>query len=150
GGNRLLVGLAWPAVFLIFYLRTKRKEMPVIRENSVGILFLGAATLYSFTIPLRGHLSLIDTGVMFTLFALYMYLSSRSPPEEERVFVGPAAAIARLRKVPRRFVVGGIFAYSAAVIFASAEPFANSLVSTGRTAGIDEFVLVQWLAPLAS
>src|SRR5207244_14317 len=79
GGNRLLVGLAWPAIFLIFYLRTKRKEMPVVRENSVGI-----------------------------------------------------------------------FVFSAAVIFGSAEPFAESLVSTGRTAGIDEFVLVQWLAPFAS
>ena len=150
GGNRLLVGLAWPAIFLIFYLRTKRKEMPVVRENSVGIFFLGAATLYSFTIPLRSHLSLIDTAVMFTLFAAYMFLSSRSPPEEERVFVGPAAAIAGLRRVPRRLVVIGIFAYSATVIFASAEPFAESLVSTGRTAGIDEFVLVQWLAPFAS
>ena len=82
GGNRLLVGLAWPAIFLIFYLRTKRKEMPVVRENSVGIFFLGAATLYSFTIPLRSHLSLIDTAVMFTLFAAYMFLSSRSPPED--------------------------------------------------------------------
>ena len=150
GGNRFLVGLAWPVVFLIFYLRTKRKEMPVVRGNSIGIFFLGAATLYSFTIPLRSHLSLIDTAVMFTLFAAYMFLSSRSPPEEERIFVGPAAAIAGLGRLPRRLVVLGIFIYSAAVIFGSAEPFAQSLVRTGRSAGIDEFVLVQWLAPLAS
>ncbi len=150
GGNRLLVGLAWPAIFLIFYLRTKRKEMPVIRANSVGVFFLGAATLYSFTIPIRGHLSLIDTGVMFSLFAAYMFISSRSPPGEERIFVGPAAAIAGLGRLGRRLAVIGIFAYSAGVIFASAEPFAESLVKTGRSAGIDEFVLVQWLAPLAS
>src|SRR5881409_54827 len=142
GGNRLLVGLAWPAIFLIFYLRTKRKEMPVIRANSVGVFFLGAATLYSFTIPIRGHLSLIDTGVMFSLFAAYMFISSRSPPGEERIFVGPAAAIAGLGRLGRRLAVIGIFAY--------AEPCAESLVKTGRSAGIDEFVLVQWLAPLAS
>jgi len=150
GGNRLLVGLAWPAVFLIFYLRTKRKEMPVVRGNSVGILFLGAATLYSFTIPIRGHLSLIDTAVMFCLFAAYMFISSRSPPEEERAFVGPAAAIAALDRLPRRLVVLGVFAYAAAVIFAAAEPFAENLVDTGKGAGIDEFLLVQWVAPLAS
>jgi cation:H+ antiporter len=150
GGNRLLVGLAWPAIFLIFYLRTKRKEMPIARENSAGILFLGIATLYSFTIPLRGHLSLIDTTVMFTLFAAYMFISSRSPPEQERVFVGPAAAIAALNRVPRRIVVVGIFAYAAAVIFLAAETFAQSLVETGKSAGVDEFVLVQWVAPLAS
>ena len=45
GGNRLLVGLAWPAIFLIFYLKTRRPEMPVVSGNSVGILFLGIATI---------------------------------------------------------------------------------------------------------
>ena len=30
------------------------------------------------------------------------------------------------------------------------EPFAEGLLATGRTFGIEEFVLVQWLAPLAS
>ena len=33
---------------------------------------------------------------------------------------------------------------------AAAEPFAEGLVQTGETLGIDEFLLVQWLAPLAS
>ncbi|TMC00251.1 MAG: sodium:calcium antiporter [Chloroflexi bacterium] len=150
GGNRLLVGLAWPAIFLVFYLRTRRKDMPVIAGNAPGILFLGIATLYSFTIPLRGHLSLLDTAVMFSLFAAYMYISSRTPPEEERVFVGPAAAIAALARLPRRALVISIFVYAATVIFAAAEPFANSLVDTGKSAGIDQFVLVQWVAPLAS
>jgi cation:H+ antiporter len=36
------------------------------------------------------------------------------------------------------------------VIFISAHPFAEGLVDTGRTLGVDEFLLVQWLAPLAS
>ena len=36
------------------------------------------------------------------------------------------------------------------IIFISAEPFAHGLVDTGRAFGIDEFLLVQWLAPLAS
>ncbi len=150
GGNRLLVGLAWPTVFAIFFYRYRRKMMPVIRANSVGILFLGAATVYSFSIPLRGHLSLLDTGVMFTIFGVYLYLSSKSPPETEREFVGPAAAIAALPRLPRRATVAALFVYAAAVIFAAAEPFATSLVDTGRDLGVDEFVLVQWLAPLAS
>src|SRR5690606_4390029 len=32
----------------------------------------------------------------------------------------------------------------------SAEPFAESLVAGGRALGVDEFLLVQWLAPLSS
>jgi cation:H+ antiporter len=50
----------------------------------------------------------------------------------------------------RRIVVGMLLVYSAAVIFACAEPFAESLVNLGEEAGIDTFLLVQWLAPLAS
>jgi cation:H+ antiporter len=150
GGNRLLVGLAWPVIFLIFYLKTRRPEMPVVSGNSVGILFLAAATIYSFTIPVRGHLSLIDTAIMFSLFAAYLFISSRAPPREHAVFVGPALAIASLSRGWRRFWILALFVYAAGVIFAAAEPFAESLVETGKEAGIDEFVLVQWVAPLAS
>jgi uncharacterized protein (TIGR02611 family) len=36
------------------------------------------------------------------------------------------------------------------VVLASAEPFANALIDTGSQLGVDRFLLVQWLAPLAS
>lgn len=36
------------------------------------------------------------------------------------------------------------------VILVSAEPFAESIVLAGRQLGVDEFLLIQWLAPLAS
>lgn len=150
GGNRLLVGLAWPVVFFIFYMRTKKSTMPVQKGNALGILFLGLATVYSFSIPIRGHLSLIDTAVMFGLFGAYLFVASRAPPDEEREFVGPAAAIGAMSRSNRRAVVLAIFAFAAGVIFASAEPFADGLVDTGKSAGVDEFILVQWVAPLAS
>jgi cation:H+ antiporter len=150
GANRLLVGLAWPTVFLIFWLRTRSREMPVERSNSLGIVFLGAATVYSFSIPIRGHLSLIDTAVMFTIFGAYLYLSSRAPSREVEEFIGPSAAIAALPTLARRLLIAAIFLFAAAVIFAAAEPFATGLVDTGRDLGIEEFVLVQWVAPLAS
>jgi cation:H+ antiporter len=40
--------------------------------------------------------------------------------------------------------------FAALVILLSAEGFAEALVETGSHFGIDEFLLVQWLAPLAS
>jgi cation:H+ antiporter len=43
-----------------------------------------------------------------------------------------------------------MFLFSAVVILLSAEHFADALVTTGRELGISEFLLVQWLAPLAS
>ena len=150
GGNRLLVGLAWPLIFLIFYWRTRTSPMPIQRSNAIGILFLGAATIYSFSIPLRGQLSLIDTAVMFSLFGAYLFIASRSPPSHDRDFVGPSAAIGALTRPQRRTAIMVIFAFAAAVIFSAAEPFADGLVETGKNAGIDEFILVQWVAPLAS
>src|SRR5207237_3528032 len=64
--------------------------------------------------------------------------------------VGPAARIGTFSVVRRRAAVVGLFVVAALVILACAEPFAEALVDTGRTFGISEFLLVQWLAPLAS
>jgi cation:H+ antiporter len=43
-----------------------------------------------------------------------------------------------------------VLVFSAVAIFASAEPFADSLVALGEHLGVSEFLLIQWLAPLAS
>jgi cation:H+ antiporter len=43
-----------------------------------------------------------------------------------------------------------MFIYAGLGIFLAAEPFAEGLLATGRTFAIEEFLLVQWLAPLAS
>ncbi len=44
----------------------------------------------------------------------------------------------------------GLLAFSAGVILANAEVFSEALVATGSVLGIDQFLLVQWLAPIAS
>jgi cation:H+ antiporter len=69
---------------------------------------------------------------------------------EEPELVGPAAAIGTLPKGQRRLAVVGLLGFAADTVAASAEPFADGLVHTGRALGVDEFLLVQWLAPLAS
>ena len=149
GANRLLVGIAWPTLVLIFWLRTKKTAISIRGDTSLGLVVLGAATLYSFSIPIRGHLSLLDTGVLVSLFAVYMYMVSRAPSSEPEL-VGPAHTIGTLPPVPRRVIVTLLFLYAAGAVFASAEPFAEGLVNIGKDLGIDEFLLVQWLAPLAS
>ncbi len=150
GSNRLLIGLAWPAVFLVFWLGVRKRDLAVGEQNAVGLVFLAVATIYSFSIPLRGTLSLIDGAVLIGLFVAYLVISSRSPPREEEELIGPSQTIAELPLRPRWAVVIGIFAFSAATVFAAAEPFADGLVQSGKGLGIDEFLLVQWVAPLAS
>lgn len=43
-----------------------------------------------------------------------------------------------------------LFVFATAVIVASAKPFAGSIIAAGTQLGIDRFLLVQWVAPLAS
>ena len=43
-----------------------------------------------------------------------------------------------------------MFIFAAAVIVTCAKPFADNLIGAGTQLGIDRFLLVQWLAPLAS
>ncbi|WP_216072768.1 hypothetical protein, partial [Acinetobacter baumannii] len=63
---------------------------------------------------------------------------------------GPAAALTLLSPTRQWLVMCGLTLVAAAVILASAEPFAEAMVDSGRQLGFDEFLLIQWLAPLAS
>jgi cation:H+ antiporter len=119
------------------------------REQAVEVNYLALATLYSFVIPLKGTLALYDTAILFAMFIAYTVAAGRTHHEEPEL-EGPAEAIARLGPVGRRVAVVGIFVFAAVAIFTAAEPFAEGLVATGKEIGIDEFLLVQWLAPLAS
>ncbi len=151
GGNRLLVGLGWPMVLAIFYWRGRRASMTLYlpRRVSLEVTVLAAATVYSFVLPLKGDISLADTAALGALFVLYLWLAGRHPVEEPEL-EGPAEVLAGLPTRWRRLAVAVLFLWAGGVILASSEPFAEALVRTGEEFGIDEFLLVQWLAPLAS
>ncbi|OYV23838.1 MAG: sodium:proton exchanger, partial [Mycobacterium sp. 20-66-4] len=79
----------------------------------------------------------------------YLYKISHGDVEEPDL-IGTAAALGELSDRSRRFVVVSLFVVSGAVILLCARPFADNLVAAGTELGIDRFLLVQWLAPLAS
>lgn len=150
GGNRLLVGLGWTLVVAIFVFRTKQSVLRLAEAHRVEIGILAIATVYSFVIPLRGGITLLDAAFLVSLFGVYVYLASRGEPEAESDIVGPAETIANLPKRQRRILLVAMFVYAGAAILVGAEPFADGLIDTGVELGIDEFQLVQWVAPLAS
>jgi cation:H+ antiporter len=149
GANRLLVGGGWPFIVLLFYLKFRKKAVQLDRKNRVEIAYLTVATLYAFTIPLRHHLSLIDCVFLVGIFGAYAWRTAIMEVEEPEL-VGPAQLIGQLPKGRRRLVTAGLFGFSGVAIFACAEPFAEALISSGSLLGIDEYFLVQWLAPIAS
>ncbi|MGZ6965026.1 MAG: sodium:proton exchanger [Acidimicrobiia bacterium] len=161
GGNRLLIGIGWSLVVLLAAWRMRKiarergyegpidDEVQLDRSHSVEIAFLMLATIYSLTLPLKRELMLFDSVVLIGLFVGYLVRIARAPAETPHL-VGPAEMIGKLPQTKRRVVVVLLLVFAAGVILASAEGFAEALVNTGKQFGIDEFLLVQWLAPLAS
>lgn len=149
GANRLLVGLGWPVVLFLFVLAKKKKEIILEKSQRVEIFYLAMATLYSFTIPFKGYLDLIDTVILVTIFGLYTRRVAQMETTEPEL-VGPVKIIANFSTGWRRFYTGLLFAYAGLVILYVSEPFAMSLIGMGEVFNVDKFLLVQWLAPLAS
>jgi len=149
GANRLLVGIGWPLVVLISWLKRRDKVVKLDKPQTTEITFLVLATLYSFIIPIKGNISLWDTLVFVTLFGFYIWASSKSEQVEPEL-AGPSATLAALPSRARRAAIVGLFLFPGAVILASAEPFAQGLLGTAEGLGMDEFIMVQWIAPLAS
>ncbi|MBI2496204.1 MAG: sodium:calcium antiporter [Candidatus Omnitrophica bacterium] len=149
GSNRLLIGLGWSAVLVAYWLRSRERAIVLKPAHRLEIFTLFLATCYAFLIPLKRTLSLVDTVCLIGLFIAYIRLAGRSHVEEPGL-AGPPERLAVLPRAPRRVVTALLFLIPAYVIFISAEPFANGLLANARRLGIEEFILIQWVAPLAS
>jgi cation:H+ antiporter len=149
GANRVLIGLAWPLVFGFFWLKTRRRALTLERGHSIEILTLIIATAYAFTFLLKGRIELLDTAVLLLLFLVYVALIAKAPTEPPHL-IGPARLLGTLSRPARRLAIGCLFLFSGFAILAAAEPFAEGLIQTGLVLGIDEFLLVQIAAPIAS
>ncbi|MEV7973742.1 sodium:proton exchanger [Cellulomonas sp. NPDC089187] len=155
GSNRLLLGLGWPLVVLVsIYVAGRVAKKPTRAlalepGNRMELGFLLIAGVAAFVIPATGQIHLVFGLAMIAWFGFYLYRLTRGEAEEPDL-IGTAAVIGGLPRRRRRPLVVALFVLAAAVILVSAEPFAESLVASGTKLGIDEFLLVQWLAPLAS
>lgn len=149
GANRLLIGVGWAAVVVTYWLKTGKRAIVLEPQHKIEILYLGLATIYSFTIPFKQQLDLLDAVVFISIFVFYMRAASRAVHVEPEI-EGPPEMIVGWGKGARRITTVIFFLFSGFTIFIAAEPFAEGLLATGRTFEIEEFILVQWLAPLAS
>jgi cation:H+ antiporter len=148
GANRLLIGVAWGLIAVLCWIRFRRPAR-IEAERRLELFFLAAATLYAFAIPLKGTLAWYDGLVFLGLYVWYIVLAGRRPATECEA-EGPAELLVALPRARRRAAVLGMFVFAGAVILASAEPFCEGLIGTGRLMHLSEFLLVQWLAPVAS
>jgi len=153
GANRLLVGLGWPLMVFLHWTKDRHRSVGLAPGNAVEIGFLLLASLYAFVILFKRSISLIDFLVLVAIFGAYVWRARNlekadNPDEEEEP--GPAAALNTLSPAAQWAAIAGLVLVAGGVILVSAEPFAEAMVSTGRAIGLNEFLLIQWLAPLAS
>ena len=148
GANRLLIGVGWSAIVLIFAGRF-HAAVKLQDDKRTDVLFLAMATLYALFIPIKGSLTWVDGLALLAIYVWYILIIMRRPVEEEEL-EGPAEVLAKLAKKVRLRTVGAIFVFSALVILGNAESFSEGLIASGKQLHVNEFLLVQWIAPLAS
>ena len=148
GSNRLLIGLGWSAVILIFWFR-RRRVLDMRGEMGLEITMLAIATGATAIIFFVDQVHILLAAGLIVLYVAYLWIGSTREAGEPDL-IGAAALIGSLPTGLRRSMVVFLFVFAAGVILIAAEPFVDSLVETGQDFGIDEFILIQWIAPLAS
>ena len=123
--------------------------------NAIEIAALAVSSAYAFVIVWKNRIDVLDTAVLLAIFGLYLWRVSRLPNEAEdddddAEEPGPGGVIAAMPRKRRLWTIALLAVAAAAAIIAVAEPFAEALVVGGRALGIDQFLLIQWVGPLAS
>jgi cation:H+ antiporter len=155
GANQLVLGLGWPLVGFVALRALRRKTGKSVREivleprRRVELAVLGVSGVLAFVMPVSRQIHLALAIVLLALFAFYLWQISRGGVTEPEL-IGTPARLAALPRRRRRRLLASVFVFSAVAVPAPTEPFAHALIDTGTQLGIDKFLLVQWLAPLAS
>ena len=155
GANRLLVGAGWPVIVLLYWWRSGKKSVELRWDNAVEISYLALGSLYAFVIVVKGRIEWFDALVLFALFAAYLWRLAKLPTkagqddDDEEQEVGPGAALATLPRAQQFAVIAGLAVVASAIIISQAEPFAEGLIGAAGALGLNKFLLIQWVSPLA-
>src|SRR5437868_1089483 len=112
GSNRLLLGLGWPFVVLLFVFGARRRGQRatgvVLREGRrVGLGFLGAASLYSLVVPFTRRIAWYDAVVLLGIFFAYLWRAARGEQEATEL-LGVGQSIGVLPRRARRAAEVGL------------------------------------------
>ncbi len=159
GAVRILTGLAWPMIYAtaaIVHLRRSGRHLRTIRLNphhSVEVVGLFFPLLYALVIWWKSNLHLYDALVLIALYAAYLILLSKLPPQSREEMDDLESVPRRIVFAPRSWRVLAIsvcFLSGGLVIYFTAEPFLGSLVAIATAMSIPAFVVIQWFAPVIS
>jgi cation:H+ antiporter len=159
GALRLLIGLAWPVIYVTAAVSYRKRTKSPLRHiqlhphHSIEVIGLILPIAYAFVIWWKDTLHVYDGVILIAIYSAYLFLLTKLPPEEHE-------AIDDLERIPRAIVtarrpvrilaISLCFLAGGALIYFTAEPFLGSLIGLATAVGIPTFIVVQWLAPVVS
>jgi cation:H+ antiporter len=153
GATRLLLTGATALPLAVAVVARRRGQvaasfrLAASRRLELGVLLL--ASIFAIQIVVRGSIAIADGIILVALYALYAR-RVQGTPEEEPAVLGVPAGLLSLPPSYRRPVIAGLIVAAAAVVVAVANPFAEALLATGTSLGIDPYFLVQSVVPVAT
>ncbi len=156
GSNRLLTGFGWPLIFFVTDVFHRRKHgrpleaLHVRPEHAVEVVALLAASSWYLVLIAKGRLSIVDSAVLGGAFALYLWVLSRLPAEDEERkedLLAPPRLLVELPRWQRRLSLLALFGLGGTVMWAVAHPFLVAMKEVAIAVGVSQFAFVQWVAP---
>jgi cation:H+ antiporter len=159
GSLRLLTGLGWPMIYgtaALFHRRKYKKpigEIKIEDEHSIEVVGLVIPILYFVYIYFKGTLSLYDTAVLTFIYAAYLWILRKIPPQgeegiEEMELI--PRTILSFSKPVRNAIIISLFVGGGLILYFVAHPFLESMLAVAVSMGISQFVFVQWVSPFLS
>jgi cation:H+ antiporter len=159
GALMLLTGIGWPMIYFsaaTAYRREHKQPMRLIRlegQQSVQIISLFAGIAYESLVWWKGSLNIFDGVVLIAIYAAYLWIMTRLPPEEAETLdeiSGVPRAIVLASRPVRIAAIVGLFTVGGAAVFLVADPFLRGLFGLSMLIGVSRFQFVQWIYPLVS
>jgi cation:H+ antiporter len=139
-----------------FFRRREGKALEPIRlaeEHSVEVLATLPPLVYFVWIWYKGSLGVIDAAVLVAMYAAYLAILWRFPPQGEES-LADAPRVSRWAYTQRGWrrpaAIALLFLGGGFLIYITAEPFLDSMLAVATTLGVSQFVFVQWVAPFIS
>ena len=159
GSLRLLVGLGWPMIFFAAaYTHWRRtgvwlEEIVLEGEHSVTVIGLLAPIGYFVYIWWKSSLTLWDSLVLTLFYGAYLWVLNRMPAkdgEEVEELDRVPRAVMDLGPGRRGVAIVGLFVGGGLLLALVTHPFVDSLQALAFSAGISQYVFIQWVAPFLS
>jgi len=154
GATRLLLSCAVALPLLVGILRSRGTSgmsgvirLAAPRRLELGVLLVAA--LFGLQILVKGGATVFDGCVLLFLYVLYVRRVQGTPDEEPAV-IGVAAGLVSLRPNWRRPAVAGLILAAGVVVVLTANPFTHGLLDTGVSLGLDPYLLIQSVVPVAT